>query len=130
MIQGPRLAAFIMSTLALSSLDAGPPGSGSADVRVEKAKTLDDYHPWTPYTVPEAWRERAARLREEVLVAAGLWPMPLPAPLEPVIHGRIERDEYTVEKVFFESYPGFFVTGNLYRPRSPAAGPRPGVLFA
>ncbi|MBN1491806.1 MAG: acetylxylan esterase [Phycisphaerae bacterium] len=42
------------------------------------------------------------------------------------IFGRIERDGYTVEKVYLESTPGFFVTGNLYRPRA-AAGKHPGV---
>jgi dienelactone hydrolase len=50
-------------------------------------------------------------------VALGLWPMPEKTPLNAVIHGRIDRGEYTVEKVYFESYPGFFVTGSLYRPK-------------
>ena len=43
--------------------------------------------------------------------------MPTKTPLNAVIHGKIERPEYTVEKVYFESMPGFFVTGNLYRPK-------------
>ena len=43
--------------------------------------------------------------------------------------GRIDRGEYTVEKVYFESAPGFFVTGNLYRPKN-VTGKAPGVLFA
>ncbi len=55
--------------------------------------------------------------------------MPTRTPLNTVIHGRTERDEYTVEKVYFESAPGFFVTGNLYRPRN-VQGKVPGVLFA
>src|SRR5947209_7014682 len=49
-------------------------------------------------------------------------------PLNVVIHGKIERPEYSVEKVYFESAPGFFVTGNLYRPKD-ARGKVPGVLF-
>ena len=44
-----------------------------------------------------------------------------------MIHGRVDRDGYTVEKVFFESYPGFFVTGNLYRPKG-RSGKLPAVL--
>lgn len=42
--------------------------------------------------------------------------MPAKSPLNPVIHGAIARDGYTVEKVFFASLPGHYVTGNLYRP--------------
>ncbi|MGH7129472.1 MAG: alpha/beta hydrolase family protein, partial [Planctomycetaceae bacterium] len=42
-------------------------------------------------------------------------------------HGKIERDDYPIEKVFFEGRPGFYVTGNLYRPKH-GDGKRPGVL--
>ena len=55
--------------------------------------------------------------------------MPTKTPLNAVIHGKVERDEYTVEKVYFESAPGFFVTGNLYRPKG-RTGKAPAVLFA
>ena len=55
--------------------------------------------------------------------------MPTKTPLNAVIHGKIERPDYTVEKVYFESAPGFFVTGNLYRPKK-CKGKVPGVLFA
>ena len=55
--------------------------------------------------------------------------MPTKGPLNAVIHGAIDCGEYTVEKVYFESAPGFFVTGSLYRPKN-AKGKVPGVLFA
>jgi dienelactone hydrolase len=55
--------------------------------------------------------------------------MPARTPLNAVIHGKVDRGDYTVEKVFFESAPGFFVTGNLYRPKN-VTGKAPGVLFA
>jgi len=48
-------------------------------------------------------------------------------PLNARITGRIEAESYTIEKVIFESLPGFFVTANLYRPNQP--GRYPAVLL-
>src|SRR5262249_4510749 len=59
--------------------------------------------------------------------ALGLWPLPEKTPLHPVVHGKIDRDDYTIEKVFFASYPGHYVCGNLYRPKG-KSGKLPGVL--
>jgi dienelactone hydrolase len=53
--------------------------------------------------------------------------MPTQTPLNPVVHGTIDQGDYTVEKVYFESLPGFYVTGNLYRPKG-KHGRLPGVL--
>jgi len=52
--------------------------------------------------------------------------MPEKTPLRPEIFGEIKKSDYTVSKVYFESLPGFFVTGNLYRPLGD--GPFPAVL--
>ena len=71
---------------------------------------------------------RKAILKEQLLVSQGLWPMPKKMPLKPVIHGKIERDGYTIEKVFFVSPPGHYVTGNLYRPTG-RTGKMPAVLY-
>jgi cephalosporin-C deacetylase-like acetyl esterase len=48
-------------------------------------------------------------------------------PLNPRITGQIEAGKYTIEKIIFESLPGFYVTANLYRPNTP--GRYPGVLL-
>jgi dienelactone hydrolase len=53
--------------------------------------------------------------------------MPAKTPDRAVIHGKVDRDGYTVEKVFLESYPGHFVTGSLFRPKG-RSGKLPGVL--
>ena len=76
--------------------------------------------PWAlrRYRTLEEWEQRAAAIRRHILVCAGLWPLPDETPLKAQIFGRIEREGYGVEKVFFESLPGFFVCGNLYRPLS------------
>ncbi|MGQ9731521.1 MAG: alpha/beta hydrolase family protein [Candidatus Zipacnadales bacterium] len=60
-------------------------------------------------------------------MSAGLWPMPNRCALQPEIFGRLEREGYSVEKVLFRSYPGFLVTGNLYRPRGKQE-PFPGII--
>jgi len=73
------------------------------------------------------WEARAAELREHILACTGLWPPPEPVPLNAEVFGRIERDGYSIEKVYFESFPGFYVTGNLYRPLG-RTGPFPGVI--
>src|SRR5580704_6459316 len=48
-------------------------------------------------------------------------------PLNSRITGRIQTELYTIEKVIFESLPGFYVTANLYRPNQ--AGLYPAVLL-
>jgi hypothetical protein len=85
----------------------------------------------TTYTPPhfataEEWAARKAYLREHILASAGLLPMPERTPLRAVVFGEVKHDDYTVSKVFFESLPGFLVTGNLYRP--PGPGPFPAIL--
>lgn len=69
------------------------------------------------YSSAAQWRRRADRVREGILRGAGLLPPPKKCALNPVIHSRRDHDGYSVEDVAFESLPGFFVTGNLYRPK-------------
>jgi dienelactone hydrolase len=106
-----------------------PEGKLPNDSRLDPLKDLDGYFPFSPPASKPEWEKRAERVRRQILVSQGLWPMPTKTPLNPVIYGKIDRGEYTVEKVYFESAPGFFVTGNLYRPKS-VATKAPGVLFA
>jgi hypothetical protein len=75
----------------------------------------------------EGWKARAGRVRQGILKGAGLFPPPKKCALNPVHHSRREYKDYTVENVAFESLPGFFVTGNLYRP-STGKPPYPAIL--
>ena len=75
------------------------------------------YFPFTPVRDKSAWETRRADIQKRVLVGSGLWPMPAKSELNAQVLGRIERDDYTVEKVTFESLPGHFVNGNLYLPK-------------
>ncbi len=99
------------------------------DRRLGKLKDLNGYFPFEPSVTWEGWQERSEAVRRQILVALGLWPMPTKLPIQATIDGKVERDDYTVERVFFESSPGLYVTGSLYRPKT--SGPavkRPAVL--
>ena len=48
-------------------------------------------------------------------------------PLHPQITGTLHTQDYVIEKVLYESLPGFYVTANLYRPAQP--GRYPGILL-
>ena len=92
------------------------------------AASRDLNTPWTfpSYTKAE-WTEKAEALRQQIRVANGLLPAHEPTPLNAQIFGKIEREDYTVEKVYFEPFPGFFTTGNLYRSKG-KTGPFPGIV--
>jgi dienelactone hydrolase len=132
------LAALLAASAALAAdrdpARVLPPGQKPADARLAKVRTLNDtdFFLRVPAT-REAWEARRRAVREQVLVALGLWPLPEKTPLDPVVHGKVDRDGYTVEKVFFASTPGHYVSGNLYRPRAsegrePPSEKHPGVL--
>lgn len=93
------------------------------------SRTLDTHHRFEPPTDLATWLRRAESLRLRVRIAAGLEPEPLRTAVSLRSYATTDRDDYTVENVAFESLPGFFVTGNLYRPKGREPGTRsPGVL--
>jgi hypothetical protein len=73
------------------------------------------------------WETRAAEIRRQILVSCGLWPLPARDKINVRIYDRTERDGYALEKVWLETYPGFFLSGNLYTPLQGNA-PYPAVL--
>lgn len=99
----------------------------ASDRRLAVVRHLNMHYKFPGYATKEEWLARAAEIKEHILVSTGLVPQPKKCPLKARVFGKIERDGYTIEKVYFQSYPGFFVTGNLYRPRG-KQGPFPGIL--
>jgi hypothetical protein len=66
-------------------------------------------------------------LRRQVLDLIGGLPAER-TPLNARVAGGIAGDGYRIEKIVFESLPGFHVTALLYLPAGPT-GPRPAVLL-
>jgi cephalosporin-C deacetylase-like acetyl esterase len=91
--------------------------------------TLDTHRPFPEYKTLAEWKKRKQWIRDHVLVSCGLYPLPEKTPLQAKIFDRVERDGYSIEKVYFQTYPGFYLAGNLYRPL--VKGKRhPGILVA
>ncbi len=111
---------IVAGMLAASVAVAQPPAAQSP------YRTLNDRFAPPKFTDAREWNTRAAYLREHVLASSGLLPLPEKTPLRPSIFAEIRKSDYSVSKVYFESLPGFFVTGNLYRPLG--NGPYPAVL--
>ncbi len=75
----------------------------------------------------EDWSHRATRIRQGIVEGMGWDKVPdYSATDKVVIHSSREMDGYFVENIAIESFPGFYITGNLYRPIG--EGPFAGVL--
>jgi dienelactone hydrolase len=106
---------------------AGSAASAQTPVaQVFQYRTLNDTFAAPQFNSLDLWKARAAYVREHILASTGLFQMPERTPLRANIFGEVKHADYTVSKVYFESLPGFFVTGNLYRPIGD--GPFPAIL--
>jgi dienelactone hydrolase len=122
---------FVLSTVLAAQLAKSPaplPGDPPID-RYLKAETdrLSARFLDGAKTLAE-WEKRKPRLRREYLEMLGLWPLPEKTPLKATVTGTLERDSIAIEKLHFQSRPGLYVTGNLYRPRK-TAGKLPTILY-
>src|SRR5215831_1718319 len=125
-----QLVSFLfLSCTVLSLLTAQQPAikAPTQDARNIEIINTDTHLPLPNFTSLKAWQERKAFLRNQILVSAGLSPMPEKTPLHPQIFGKLEAKDYTIEKVLIESLPGFYLGGNLYRPRN-GQPKHPGIL--
>jgi cephalosporin-C deacetylase-like acetyl esterase len=73
-----------------------------------------------------AAEERKQLVRQKMMEILGGLP-DYRGPLNAKTTGQIHAAGYTIEKIIYESLPGFFVTANLYRPNAP--GRYPAVLL-
>jgi dienelactone hydrolase len=78
----------------------------------------------------EDWLQRRPRLQEEYLYMLGLWPLPPRTHLSATITRSMPGQGFVVDMIHYQSRPGLYVTGNLYRPAAVKPGERlPAVLY-
>jgi cephalosporin-C deacetylase-like acetyl esterase len=115
---------------------AALPGAAADDARDQLIRLLDQRafgmleqraKAVAAITSRDAAEKRKAEVREKVLKAMGGLP-DRRGPLNAKTAGTLDRDGFRIEKITFESLPGFIVTANLYLPLA-AAGRLPAVLM-
>ncbi len=93
----------------------------------QETKLLADHCLADIHTLQD-WESRRATYHQQLMEMLGLSPLPEKTPLKPVITGRVEHPEFTVEKIHFQSRPGLYVTGSLYLPKE-IKEPLPAILY-
>ena len=74
------------------------------------------------------WQVRRGEYQRQLQEMLGLWPMPERTDLKPVVTGKLEQEEFTVEKLYFQALPRLYVTANLYSPKN-LERPAPAILY-
>lgn len=104
----PNLPAFPPPGTGLGNFLQPEQGKAVLDLVIQQTPTLD------------AWKARSAFNRKHIQQGLGLDPYPKRTPLNPIVREKRSYDGYTVENVALESVPGYYTTGNLYRPTAQA----------
>jgi acetyl xylan esterase AXE1 len=115
-----RLCWFVLASRLAVSLfagEAGLPGDRmladyfrAETLKVSEASVLE-------VKTPAEWTARREEYRRQLQEMLGLWPMPERTDLKPVITGKLEREDFTVEKLQFQALPHLYVTASLYLPK-------------
>jgi dienelactone hydrolase len=126
----PVLGEAPAAAQALGEADRGEPGDAMIQeyLRQETVKIEREF----PGGIKsgEEWNQARSRFRQEYFHMLGLWPLPERTPLRATVTRTLDRGDYVVDMVHYQSRPGLYVTGNLYRPAKVAPGERlPAILY-
>src|SRR3954470_19674057 len=75
------------------------------------------------------WTSQRPKYREQLLEMLGLSPFPEKTDLKATITGRVEHEQFFVEKLHYQSLPGLYVTANLYVPKNLNGAKVPAILY-
>ncbi len=95
-----------------------------------EARRITD-HALGDYKDAAAWRRLLPERHRQYMEMMGLENLPVKGqrpPLNVKVTGVVERPQYRIEKLFYESLPQAYVTANLYVPNK-LTGRAPGVLY-
>lgn len=128
-------ASMLLPGLCLSAEFHDPPDSGQPGdamiqeyLRQEAEKVEANF--LTGIKSAQEWTNAQPRFRQEYFDMLGLWPLPEKTPLHATVTRTLDRGDYVVDMVHYQSRPGLYVMGNLYRPTKASPGARlPAILY-
>ena len=74
------------------------------------------------------WKARRDEYHHQLFGMLGLDPLPARSDLRATVTSKVERDDFTVENLHFQSSPDLYVTANLYLPKN-LSRPAPTILY-
>jgi len=74
------------------------------------------------------WKRNRDTYRKQLFEMLSLDPLPARGDLKATVTGKVEKEDFVVENLHFQSLPGLYVTANLYLPKQ-IDKPLPTVLY-
>ena len=99
----------------------------ATDIRNTRVADTNTHFDIPHFATKVEWEKRKTQLRQQILTSAGLDILPERTPLTPRIFGKLDRGDYSIEKVLIQTMPGYWLGGNLYRPAG-KQGKFPGIV--
>lgn len=124
------LATAMAHAQPLGEADRGAPGDEmiQAYLARETAKISAQFD--DDLATKDAWEAKRPEYIEQYYYMLGLSPRPEKTPLKATITGTLKGDGYIVDMLHYQSRPGLYVTGNLYRPADAKEGQKlPAVYY-
>jgi len=112
------ILALLLASIAAIARSQPPSGDEMVDAYLKREAVELGKHFLDGAVTKAAWQGKRDRLKSEYFEMLGLSPMPEKTPLDVKITGTIENGDILIDKLHFQSRPGLYVTGNLYRPKT------------
>ncbi len=137
------LLSFVLAAESISAQSKSEPVNSKVDKKPVEEENLNVFQQWIRWNNPGSlrtnhlrkqafnyyeirdreisklstrgdWLGRQEKMKAQLMEAVG--PFPEKTPLNPKITGVIKKEGYRIEKIIYESMPGFYVTGCLFIP--------------